>query len=180
MNKANLLGPWVRRFLLEHLVTERNLAHNTQESYRDALRLLLPLLARRARRAVDRLTVDDVTPDRLRLHFRRIPFIAEFITPRGLRGALDGHVFLPCSWSRADRREIHFAAFPVRFCVVCRRARGVVEDYPKVDRSGRQVAWATRPSSRVPPLCRANRRGSSSRCSTTDCEPVVDLLPRPL
>lgn len=72
MNKANLLGPWVRRFLLEHLVTERNLAHNTQESYRDALRLLLPLLARRARRAVDRLTVDDVTPDRLRLFLKEL------------------------------------------------------------------------------------------------------------
>ena len=31
------LGPWVRRFLLEHLVGERNLARNTQRSYRDTL-----------------------------------------------------------------------------------------------------------------------------------------------
>lgn len=45
MNK-NLLGPWVRRFLLEHLVNERNLARNTQKSYRDALCLLLPFVAR--------------------------------------------------------------------------------------------------------------------------------------
>jgi hypothetical protein len=35
MTKANLLGPWVRRFLLEYLVSERNLARNTQCSYRD-------------------------------------------------------------------------------------------------------------------------------------------------
>ena len=33
MNKASMLGPWVRRFLIEHLVAERNLAINTQKSY---------------------------------------------------------------------------------------------------------------------------------------------------
>jgi integrase/recombinase XerD len=32
MNDKNLIGPWIRRFLLEHLVTERNLARNTQAS----------------------------------------------------------------------------------------------------------------------------------------------------
>src|ERR1039458_7010267 len=42
MNDLTLLGPWVRRFLLEHLVAERNLARNTQRSYRDALTLLIP------------------------------------------------------------------------------------------------------------------------------------------
>lgn len=41
----SLLGPWVRRFLLEHLVGECNLAHNTRLSYRDALGLLLPFAA---------------------------------------------------------------------------------------------------------------------------------------
>ena len=29
------LGPWLRRFFEEYLVTERNLARNTQISYRD-------------------------------------------------------------------------------------------------------------------------------------------------
>jgi len=42
MTKTSLLGPWVRRFLLEYLVSERNLARNTQRSYRDTLKLLLP------------------------------------------------------------------------------------------------------------------------------------------
>ena len=37
MSDAISLGVWVRRFLLEHLVGERNLARNTQRSYRDAL-----------------------------------------------------------------------------------------------------------------------------------------------
>ena len=44
-----LLGSWVRRFLLEHLVVERNLSRNTQRSYRDSLRLLIPFAVRCAR-----------------------------------------------------------------------------------------------------------------------------------
>lgn len=72
MNKTSPLGPWVRRFLLEYLVSERNLAANTQASYRDTLRLLLPALARCARRSVDRLLVDDVTPDRVRIFLKEL------------------------------------------------------------------------------------------------------------
>ena len=36
------LGPWLRRFLCEHLVTERNLARNTRKSYRDTFSLCCP------------------------------------------------------------------------------------------------------------------------------------------
>jgi integrase/recombinase XerD len=61
----SLLGSWVRRFLLEHLIGERNLARNTQRSYRDTLRLLLPFAARRAHKAIDRLTVEDLTANRV-------------------------------------------------------------------------------------------------------------------
>ena len=66
MRDPSLLGPWIRRFLMEHMVSERNLARNTQRSYRDALRLLLPAIARRARKSVDRLAVTDVSADRVR------------------------------------------------------------------------------------------------------------------
>jgi site-specific recombinase XerD len=66
MPDPSLLGPWVRRFLMEHLVNERNLARNTQRSYRDSLRLLLPTIARQARKPVDRLAVVDLSPDSLR------------------------------------------------------------------------------------------------------------------
>lgn len=66
MTDHELLGPWVRRFLLEYLVGERNLARNTQHSYRDTLRLLLPFVARQARRTIDRLCVDDLSADRVR------------------------------------------------------------------------------------------------------------------
>ena len=58
MRNTSLLGPWVRRFLLEHLVSERN-------------------LARRARKPVDRLAVIDLSPDRLR------QFLSELEEKRG-------------------------------------------------------------------------------------------------
>ena len=66
MSNTALLGPWVRRFLLEYLIGERNFARNTQQSYRDTLRLLLPFTARRARRPIDRLRTEDLTADRVR------------------------------------------------------------------------------------------------------------------
>jgi site-specific recombinase XerD len=62
MKDETLLGPWVRRFLLEHLVAERNLARNTQVSYRDTLALLLPYASKRTGRAIDRMVVEDLTP----------------------------------------------------------------------------------------------------------------------
>mgnify|MGYP003431380481 CR=1 FL=1 len=52
------LSPWVRRFLTEHLVGERNLSGNTQRSYRDTLRLLLPYVSGHASRPVDELRVE--------------------------------------------------------------------------------------------------------------------------
>jgi site-specific recombinase XerD len=66
MSDTNLLSPWIRRFLMEHLVGERNLSPNTQKSYRDTLRLLLPFVARLARKPLDKLDVNDVTNDRIR------------------------------------------------------------------------------------------------------------------
>ena len=67
-NKADAaeLGAWVRQFLLEHLVGERNLARNTQQSYRDTLRLLLPFAARQAGTRIERLTVEALTAQRVR------------------------------------------------------------------------------------------------------------------
>lgn len=67
MNDITLLGPWVRRFLLEHLVAERNLAVNTRKSYRDMLMLLLPYAARKLRKPLDRLTVNDLSVQVVRL-----------------------------------------------------------------------------------------------------------------
>ena len=60
------LSPWIRRFLLEHLIGERNLSGNTQRSYRDTLRLLLPYAARCASRPLDDLRVEDVSAEVVR------------------------------------------------------------------------------------------------------------------
>src|SRR5712691_6081435 len=66
MKNDPLLGPWIRRFLLEHLVAERNLSRNTQRSYRDTLCLLLPRLALQSRTSVDALDVEDISADAVR------------------------------------------------------------------------------------------------------------------
>lgn len=67
MSDPTLLGPWVRRFLLEHVVAERNLARNTQCSYRDAFRLLIPLVAKKRKKPVDGLALVDLSADLVRL-----------------------------------------------------------------------------------------------------------------
>lgn len=66
MTETRSLGPWLRRFLEEHLVSERNLARNTRRSYRDAFVLLLPFAARQAHKSIDRLAVRDLTPECIR------------------------------------------------------------------------------------------------------------------
>lgn len=66
MRDTNVLGPWVRRFLLEYLVGERNFAANTQRSYRDTLCLLIPFVATTTKATVDRLTIDHATADIIR------------------------------------------------------------------------------------------------------------------
>jgi site-specific recombinase XerD len=72
MTDTTLLGPWIRRFLLEHLKGERNLALNTRRSYRDALALLLPFLVNDIRQPIDRLKIEHVSADRVRLFLRHL------------------------------------------------------------------------------------------------------------
>ena len=66
MREIKTLGPWLRRFFDEYLVTERNLARNTQASYRDTFKLLLPFVCVKLRKPPDRLVVLDLTSDRVR------------------------------------------------------------------------------------------------------------------
>jgi integrase/recombinase XerD len=65
-DRSRLIGTWVRRFLLEHVVGDRNLSPNTQASYRDALVLLLPFAARSQGQKVDRLEVEHLSADVVR------------------------------------------------------------------------------------------------------------------
>lgn len=66
MTDVVMLGTWMRRFLLEHLIAERNLSRNTQRSYRDTFCLLIPFVSKHQRKSNDRLLVEDVTADCVR------------------------------------------------------------------------------------------------------------------
>ena len=72
MADTTLLGPWIRRFLFEHLREERNLALNTRRSYRDALALLLSFLSKDIGQPIDRLKVEHISVDRLRSFLRHL------------------------------------------------------------------------------------------------------------
>ena len=59
---SNLVAPWVRRFLVQYVIGERNYTPDTQHSYRDTFRLFLPFIARQCRCAVDQMALVKVTP----------------------------------------------------------------------------------------------------------------------
>lgn len=69
MSDTDLIGPWVRQFLVEHIVGERNLSRNTQASYRDTLVQLLPFVADRAFVSIECLTSKHLTADAVRLFY---------------------------------------------------------------------------------------------------------------
>lgn len=71
-HETERLGGWVRRFLVEHLVVERNLSRNTQRSYRDTFRLLIPFATEVHTTTVERLAVADVSADLVRRFLRHI------------------------------------------------------------------------------------------------------------
>jgi integrase/recombinase XerD len=66
MKTIFFLAPWIRRFLLEYLVGDRNLSHNTQRSYRDTLVLFLPFVANRVEKPLDMLLIEDICAETLR------------------------------------------------------------------------------------------------------------------
>jgi site-specific recombinase XerD len=57
---------------MEYLVGERNLARNTQQSYRDAARLLVVFAAAKTHKKVDELLMPDIDADLLRAFLRHI------------------------------------------------------------------------------------------------------------
>jgi site-specific recombinase XerD len=57
---------------MEYLIGERNLARNTQRSYRDAVRLLVVFTATKLHKEVDELLIPDIDADLLRVFLRHI------------------------------------------------------------------------------------------------------------
>ena len=70
MSEHHLLGSHIRRFLLEHVVADRNLSRNTQRNYRDAIRVLLRFMTDRHRIDPADLTVEHVTVEVVREFLR--------------------------------------------------------------------------------------------------------------
>lgn len=66
MKDKSALAPWIKRFLLEYLPTDRNFARNTQHSYRDALRLFVIFASSTLRRKPDELLVEELGADLVR------------------------------------------------------------------------------------------------------------------
>lgn len=65
MNKETA-GPWVRRFLSEYVLGERNYSRHTQHSYRDMFRLFLPFVAKQSRCTPDQLALARIQPKMIR------------------------------------------------------------------------------------------------------------------
>lgn len=65
-DKTQYAGYWIRRFLCEYLVTVRNLSVNTQRSYRDTFKLLLPHLSISLHKSIDRLYLTDISNGRVK------------------------------------------------------------------------------------------------------------------
>lgn len=63
MKTNNFVGAWIKRFLLEYMVTVRNLSRNTQHSYRDTFKLILPYVAKSTKKAVDQLELEDFSSE---------------------------------------------------------------------------------------------------------------------
>jgi site-specific recombinase XerD len=72
MKDNRALAPWIKRFLLEYLPGDRNFARNTQQSYRDALRLLVVFASANLHRKPDELLVEDLSADLLKKFMRHL------------------------------------------------------------------------------------------------------------
>ncbi len=70
-------GPFVRRFLLDEVVADRNLSLNTQRSYRDTLRLLFGFLAEHHVAEPAQVMTEQITADLVR------DFLAHLESQRG-------------------------------------------------------------------------------------------------
>ena len=70
MPQQHLIGPFVRRFLVEELARDRNFSPNTLKSYRDAIRLLFRFVDERHAADPTRVTVEQVDDTLLREFLR--------------------------------------------------------------------------------------------------------------
>ncbi|MCC6288486.1 MAG: tyrosine-type recombinase/integrase [Chitinophagaceae bacterium] len=77
MKDISFIGVWIKRILLEYLISIKNLSKNTQLSYRDTFRLLLPFAAKKTKKTIDKLLVEQID------HAVVKAFLNELETTRG-------------------------------------------------------------------------------------------------
>lgn len=58
---SSYFGYWIKRFLLEYIINVRNLSKNTQLSYRDTFRLILPYLSGLTKKKPEDILLEDIT-----------------------------------------------------------------------------------------------------------------------
>lgn len=63
MKNIKYLSTWVRRFLTEYVINNRNLSANTLASYRDTLRLIIPYASKLRNKSIDKLMIEDLNAD---------------------------------------------------------------------------------------------------------------------
>ena len=97
MPDVNLLGPWIKRFLLEYVQSERNLSLHTQKSYRDTLVQLIPFLAARGKRKPECLSLADLSRDSLRLFSATSRSPENAVSQPGTNGS-PASIRLPAMW----------------------------------------------------------------------------------
>jgi site-specific recombinase XerD len=61
MTTPAFLAPYVRSLFEDHLTCRRNVSHNTVQSYRDGLKLLLQFVSQQRRKSAAQLLVTDIT-----------------------------------------------------------------------------------------------------------------------
>ena len=66
------LGALVHDFFLDYLTQQKGLRQSSVRSYRDTMRLFLPFVAKEARRPISRLTLEDLTLERVLAFLRHI------------------------------------------------------------------------------------------------------------
>lgn len=67
MKNNKFLSGFVKNFLLDYAVNVRNLSRNTQQSYRDTLRLLILFFSKKIKKSVDQLTVEDISAEKIKI-----------------------------------------------------------------------------------------------------------------
>ena len=65
MNQSKLIGPLIQSFFIDHLVTVKGLRPASVRSYRDTIRMLLEFVAKDNNSRITKLTVGDLTFERV-------------------------------------------------------------------------------------------------------------------